>query len=196
LASYCSLLWTIPCAAGAFEGPEGKTILRLRLSEFIPSSVESLRMTTLVKSGLRACGLRCAEQAHSDGRCRSLGDQLPVEWAQWEGRKMTHTVYILECADGSFYTGMTKMLELRLTEHQSGSNPRAYTYSRRPVRLVWSQDFESEHQAFERERQVKGWSRAKKLALIRGHWDMIHKIVEEERASREKKDRRCFADSK
>ena len=107
--------------------------------------------------------------------------------AQGGCEKMTYTVYMLQCADGSFYVGMTEKLEIRLAEHQSGFDPSAYTYRRRPVTLVWSQTFDTEHQAFLRERQIKGWSRAKKTALIRGDWDLIHEIVEKERASREKK---------
>jgi len=102
---------------------------------------------------------------------------------------MPFSVYILECADGSFYVGMTEALEKRLAEHQSGLNPNAYTSQRRPVKLVWSMTFDSEHQAFVRERQIKGWSRAKKLALIRGDWDHVHEIVKRERTSREKKKR-------
>jgi predicted GIY-YIG superfamily endonuclease len=103
---------------------------------------------------------------------------------------MTHTVYMLECADGSYYVGMTERLELRLAEHQSGFDPSSYTYRRRPVKLVWSQDFQSQQQAFFRERQVKGWSRAKRIALIHGDWDKIHGIVKRERADRDKKRRK------
>jgi predicted GIY-YIG superfamily endonuclease len=103
---------------------------------------------------------------------------------------MTYTVYILECADGSYYTGMTDRIEIRLAEHQSGFDPRSYTFSRRPVRLVWSEVFQTKQQAFIRERQLKGWSRAKKTALIRVEWDSIHQIVQRERAGRERKKHR------
>ena len=95
-------------------------------------------------------------------------------------------VYILECADGSFYTGMTKDPGLRLEEHNSGLDPSAYTFPRRPVRLVWAQSFPSRDQALTGEHQVKGWSRAKKAALIRDDWDRVHDIVKNERTKRER----------
>ena len=85
----------------------------------------------------------------------------------------TYIVYILKCRDESFYTGMTSNLDLRLAEHRQGIDPRCYTFSRRPIHLVWSQPFPDETQALSRERQIKGWSRAKKKALIRGDWKGI-----------------------
>ena len=93
-------------------------------------------------------------------------------------------VYILECADGTFYTGMTSDPALRLEEHSSGLDPAAYTFTRRPINLVWVQAFPTRDQALAGEHQVKGWSRAKKLALIRDDWDGLHAIVEEEREKR------------
>ena len=81
-------------------------------------------------------------------------------------------LYILKCADGSYHTGSTSNLPLRLAQHQAGEGG-GYTSSRLPVELVYSQDFPSEHQAFLRERQVKGWSRAKKEALIRGDFEAL-----------------------
>ena len=81
-------------------------------------------------------------------------------------------LYILRCSDGSYYTGYTNNLPLRLAQHQAGEGC-AYTQSRLPVELVYSQEFPSGHQAFLRERQVKGWSRAKKEALIRGDFEAL-----------------------
>jgi len=81
-------------------------------------------------------------------------------------------LYILKCADGSYYTGSTNNLLLRLAEHHAGEGS-AYTRSRLPVELVYSQEFQSGHEAFLRERQVKGWSRAKKEALIRGDFEAL-----------------------
>jgi putative endonuclease len=81
-------------------------------------------------------------------------------------------LYILRCADGSYYTGSTSNLPLRLAEYQTGEGS-AYTRCRLPVGLVYSQEFPSEHEAFLRERQVKGWSRAKKEALIRGDFEAL-----------------------
>jgi len=100
-----------------------------------------------------------------------------------------HFVYILQCADGSYYTGSTTDLERRLTEHQTGFF-KGYTASRLPVELVWSSEFPTEHDAFLCERQIKGWSRAKKEALIRGDFDEIHSIVKKERNQREAKKRK------
>ena len=95
-------------------------------------------------------------------------------------------VYILKCSDGSYYAGSTSDLERRLWEHQNGFYA-GYTSSRLPVELVWSIDFPTERAAFLFERQIKGWTRAKKETLIRGDWDGIHEIVKKERKGRESK---------
>ena len=81
-------------------------------------------------------------------------------------------VYILECADGSYYTGSTNKLALRLVEHEAGEGGR-YTSGRLPVALVYLCEFATEHEAFLRERQIKGWSRRKKEALIRSDFDAL-----------------------
>ena len=92
-------------------------------------------------------------------------------------------VYILKCADGSYYVGSTTDLERRLEEHRTGFFG-GYTSKRLPVNLAWSENFPTEHEAFVTERQIKGWSRAKKEALIRGDWDGLHEIVRLERVTR------------
>jgi putative endonuclease len=80
-------------------------------------------------------------------------------------------VYILRCADGSYYCGTARQgLELRVAEHNSGHYC-GYTATRRPVTLVFSQWFERIVDAIAAERQIKGWSRAKKEALMRGDFD-------------------------
>ena len=80
-------------------------------------------------------------------------------------------VYIVRCADGSFYTGITRRsVEQRLNEHNSGL-VEGYTSSRRPVELVWSQEFQWATDAIAAERRIKGWSRKKKIALINGDWE-------------------------
>lgn len=85
-------------------------------------------------------------------------------------------LYILLCADGSYYTGTTRTnLELRLAEHNAGTYP-GYTASRRPVVLVFSQWFGRVTDAISAERQVKGWSRAKKEALIRGQFARLPEL--------------------
>ena len=79
-------------------------------------------------------------------------------------------VYMLRCADGSFYTGVTRRpLEERVSEHNSGAL-RGYTLSRRPVELVWCEAFRLASDAVAAERRIKGWSRRKKRALIDGDW--------------------------
>ena len=74
-------------------------------------------------------------------------------------------MYILECADGSYYTGSTTDLELRLQQHQSGEGAN-HTRKRLPVRLVYYEEFDRIDEAFYREKQVQGWSRRKKEALM------------------------------
>jgi putative endonuclease len=79
-------------------------------------------------------------------------------------------LYILCCADSSYYVGITRSsLEKRISEHQAGTFD-GYTASRRPVVLVFYQDFERIEDAIAAERQVKGWRREKKEALIRGDY--------------------------
>lgn len=82
-------------------------------------------------------------------------------------------VYILECADGSYYTGITNNLERRLMEHQSGKNPEAYTFSRRPVELKYYAEFTDFYLAIDKEKQIKRWSNAKKKALIEGNFERL-----------------------
>jgi putative endonuclease len=86
-------------------------------------------------------------------------------------------VYILRCADNSFYTGITNNVEKRFAQHQEGYDPDSYTYSRRPVELVYCADFLDPKQAIAFEKQVKGWSRAKKEALIAGNWNKITELA-------------------
>jgi putative endonuclease len=83
--------------------------------------------------------------------------------------------YMLHCADRSFYVGHTDDLDARIGAHQSGLIP-GYTSTRLPVKLVWSDEFPSRYEALEAERRIKGWSRAKKLALIRGDWSTISNL--------------------
>jgi len=75
-------------------------------------------------------------------------------------------VYMLRCADGSYYVGCTTNLDQRYGEHQSGVAP-GYTSTRLPVVMVWAEEFQGLHDAIDVERQIKRWSRAKKEALIR-----------------------------
>ncbi|WP_307031409.1 GIY-YIG nuclease family protein [Arthrobacter globiformis] len=77
--------------------------------------------------------------------------------------------YMLGCSDGSYYVGSTFDLERRLAQHQSGDGA-AYTRRRRPVLLVWAEEYDRIDEAYAREKQVQGWSRAKREALIRGDY--------------------------
>jgi putative endonuclease len=82
-------------------------------------------------------------------------------------------VYMLRCSDGSYYVGLTKAgLDQRIAQHHDGTFE-GYTSKRRPVTLVWSQHFLVLTQAIECERQLKGWRREKKEALIRGDYEAL-----------------------
>ena len=89
---------------------------------------------------------------------------------------MTFWAYMLHCRGGKFYTGHTDDLERRMGEHRSGM-VKGFTSDRLPAELVWSQDFPTRYEALTAERQIKGWSRAKKLALIRGDWDAVSRYA-------------------
>jgi putative endonuclease len=90
---------------------------------------------------------------------------------------LTAFVYILQCADGSYYVGSTRRsLEERVAEHNSDLI-RGYTWSRRPVVLVWAQHFDRITDAIAMERRLKGWRRAKKEALIRGEVELLRDLA-------------------
>ncbi|MGE0118641.1 MAG: GIY-YIG nuclease family protein [Dongiaceae bacterium] len=89
-------------------------------------------------------------------------------------------VYMLRCRDGSYYVGSARgdwsASERRVSEHNAGAYG-GYTKSRRPVELVFQQEFQRITDAIAAERQIKGWSRAKKEALVRGDWDLISRLA-------------------
>jgi putative endonuclease len=85
---------------------------------------------------------------------------------------------MLLCADRSPYVGVTNDLEIRIGQHQFGFDRRCYTFRRRPVKLVHSSDFRNVDVAIAWEKQLKGWSRAKKVALIESDWVRIHDLAE------------------
>jgi putative endonuclease len=90
---------------------------------------------------------------------------------------MNAHVYILRCSDGSYYVGSTRTsLQERLAQHNAGSFG-GYTAWRRPVELVFQQDFDRITDAIAAERQLKGWTRAKKEALIKGDFDTLKKLA-------------------
>lgn len=85
-------------------------------------------------------------------------------------------MYILQCADGSYYTGSTWNLEKRFGEHQQGMGAR-HTAKRLPVKLVYCEEYARIDEAFFREKQVQGWSRKKKEALMAGNTDELHRLA-------------------
>ena len=89
---------------------------------------------------------------------------------------MSFYAYMLRCSDGSYYVGHSDELDARISAHQLGSIP-GYTHKRLPVQLVWYQDFPTREEALAAERQIKGWSRAKKEALIKGDWETISRLA-------------------
>ena len=88
-------------------------------------------------------------------------------------------MYILKCCDDSYYTGSTKNLELRLQQHQAGEGAN-HTKKRLPVELVYFEEFQRIDEAFYREKQVQGWSRKKKEALIEQNIDRIKSLAKKQ----------------
>jgi len=80
---------------------------------------------------------------------------------------------MVECSDNSFYTGVTNDLDNRIIQHNSGKNVNSYTFYRRPVKLKWFETFTNPDEAFKIEKQLKGWSRKKKIALIDEDWEKL-----------------------
>jgi len=85
-------------------------------------------------------------------------------------------MYILECSDGSYYTGSTKNLELRIIQHQNGEGAN-HTKKHLPVKLLYFEEFDRIDTAFYREKQVQNWSRAKKEALMIGDERPLHELA-------------------
>ncbi len=86
-------------------------------------------------------------------------------------------MYILECSDGSYYTGSTFDIEVRLGEHKDGKAAN-YTRRRQPLKLVHCEEYNNVAEAFGREKQIQGWSHAKKKALIENNWDKIKELAD------------------
>lgn len=88
---------------------------------------------------------------------------------------MTGWLYILECSDGTYYTGSTNNLEYRIAQHQIGEGV-IYTKNRLPVKLVFQKEFQTVEEAFYKEKQVQKWRRDKKEALIDGAFDKLRHL--------------------
>lgn len=85
---------------------------------------------------------------------------------------MAFYTYLLRCNDGSYYAGHTDDLERRIAEHSTGVHE-SYTVRRLPITLLWSESFATRDEALAMERRIKGWSRAKKEALVAGDWERL-----------------------
>ncbi len=99
-----------------------------------------------------------------------LDERLPSERCRDEWESMAFFVYVIRCVDDSYYTGHTDDLEKRMAAHNRGEVS-GYTLGRRPVQLVFVEEFTSREDAFQLERKIKGWSRKKKEALMVGRWE-------------------------
>ena len=99
---------------------------------------------------------------------------------------MSFWCYLLRCADGSYYAGHTDNLEHRIGQHQQGGID-GYTAKRLPVEIVWSQEFVSREEALAAEQQIKGWSRKKKTAMIRGEWLEVSNLAKKDFSKRKVK---------
>jgi len=86
-------------------------------------------------------------------------------------------VYILECADDTFYIGVTNNVGRRFIEHTTGIKEDSYVFSRRPIKLVYCKQFAKPMEAINFEKQIKGWTREKKIALIRNDYDTLHELA-------------------
>jgi predicted GIY-YIG superfamily endonuclease len=94
--------------------------------------------------------------------------------------------YMLRCSDGHYYVGQTDDIDRRIAEHQSGAF-KGYSWKRRPVTLVWSESFQTRDQAKSAEAKIKGWSRAKKEALIASDWNLVSKLAQSRQTEIKKK---------
>ena len=86
-------------------------------------------------------------------------------------------VYILECADGTYYVGVTNNVGRRFIEHNTGKHEDSFTFRKRPLKLVYCKEFTKPLEAIKYEKQIKGWTRAKKEALIKGDFDQLHELA-------------------
>jgi putative endonuclease len=95
-------------------------------------------------------------------------------------------VYILFCADGTYYTGLTNDLRRRIAEHQGGRNKKSYTYKRLPVELVFKAEFTDANYAIAFEKKIKKWSAAKKEALIHGNFHFLPELAKKKNWNKSK----------
>ncbi len=89
----------------------------------------------------------------------------------------TYYVYMLRCIDGTFYTGVTNDVDRRFGEHVAGFDPGCYTYTRRPLRLIYAGEFDDPNAAIAFEKQLKGWSHKKKRAFADRDWPLLVRLA-------------------
>ena len=85
-------------------------------------------------------------------------------------------LYVLQCGDGTFYIGHTDNIDERMRQHECSTTD-SYTAVRKPLSLLFVQEFETRYEALSMERKLKGWSRAKKLAYMAGDWNTVRKLA-------------------
>lgn len=89
----------------------------------------------------------------------------------------SYWVYMVLCDDGSYYIGMTNDVDKRVGQHNDGWDPQCYTFTRRPVTLVYASEFKEVADAIQWEKQIKKWSRAKKAALARDDFQELRRLA-------------------
>ena len=89
----------------------------------------------------------------------------------------SYWVYMVLCDDGSYYVGITHDVERRVWQHNEGTDPSSYTFTRRPVALAHAMEFTEVDRAISWEKQIKGWSRKKKAALVRGNFVELNRLA-------------------
>ena len=109
------------------------------------------------------------------------------------GLQLASWVYILRCADGSYYTGCTTDLDQRIAQHRAGTFS-GYTSTRLPIEIVWCAEFQDLRDAIDFERQVKRWSRAKKEAFIEGDWARLKALASRSQSETARGSRRARAE--
>jgi len=85
-------------------------------------------------------------------------------------------VYIVRCSDEAYYTGITNDIDRRISEHNFGIDSKCFTFKRRPVELVYSEYFSNVKDAISMEKRIKGWTRKKKEALIKGDFEELVRL--------------------
>jgi predicted GIY-YIG superfamily endonuclease len=129
-------------------------------ARFASRKARSWRAIHHVECPERAIGRPQADQLRVEG-------QLRIEARRWHRRRVAHYVYLLRCADNSLYVGETSDLQARERDHNEGRGG-SYTAKRRPVHIVYAEQYRSREEALTRERQIKRWSAQKKELLVRG----------------------------